>query len=450
MTSSRPPKTHSSRTSARDNSREPIYLASQLASICDVDLKTIHNWCARNDDPSEPAGLESFRTAGGHLRFHHAAVLRFLTRWGYPIPNELLRDRPHVQLVEADPVEREALIARLGLTRPGGEQNQTSLVRATRDTLGLWASTNYYLHLWDDAYAALVSLGERAGAGSPPDIAVLSLPLVGIDAHVWIDAARTHMGDDTMLFVAVVPDISKGPVRGATTLSRHRVDDLGELLGREAQALQARVDQRDAQVRAGAPRRRIPIAPRESIYVASQVASIWNVDLKTVHNWVERGDMEAFRTPGRHLRFRRRSLLSFLRRYNMEVPADLAPARPTVMVVDTDPAHAHTIFESLSRFEIIASDDPIRALAEIGTRSAGANHIDAVVVCLPVTNIDSERWLSALSRHPDTRYTRIITIGGDATAQQRWRELGVAATVDASKLEHVAPVIEQMLGLTRC
>src|SRR6478735_3465648 len=75
--------------------REPIYLASQLASICDVDLKTIHNWCDRNSDPDEPAQLECFRTPGGHLRFRHSAVLRFLMRWGYPIPDALLRDRPH-------------------------------------------------------------------------------------------------------------------------------------------------------------------------------------------------------------------------------------------------------------------------------------------------------------------------------------------------------------------
>ena len=41
-----------------DAPREPVYLASQLASICDVDLKTIHNWCDRNDDPEAPAELE--------------------------------------------------------------------------------------------------------------------------------------------------------------------------------------------------------------------------------------------------------------------------------------------------------------------------------------------------------------------------------------------------------
>src|SRR4051812_43972493 len=76
--------------------REPIYLASQLASICDVDLKTIHNWCDRDDVPGEPPQLECFRTPGGHLRFRHSAVLRFLTRWGYPIPDALLRDRPHL------------------------------------------------------------------------------------------------------------------------------------------------------------------------------------------------------------------------------------------------------------------------------------------------------------------------------------------------------------------
>ena len=97
----------------RPISREPIYLASQLASICDVDLKTIHNWCDRNNDPKEPAQLECFRTPGGHLRFRHSAVVRFLTRWGYPIPDALLRDRPHMLFIEPDEASRRAAIEAL-------------------------------------------------------------------------------------------------------------------------------------------------------------------------------------------------------------------------------------------------------------------------------------------------------------------------------------------------
>jgi hypothetical protein len=137
------------------------HLASQLASMCDVDLKTIHNWCGRSADVESNAGLESFRTEGGHLRFRHASVLRFLRRWGYPIPDALLADRPHVLLVEGDGDRRRELIDMLSLRRPGDEYGAPE----GTDTTGLWCTPRFYLHVWADPYAALVALGERVGAG---------------------------------------------------------------------------------------------------------------------------------------------------------------------------------------------------------------------------------------------------------------------------------------------
>ena len=43
---------------------------------------------------------------------------------------------------------------------------------------------------------------------------------------------------------------------------------------------------------------------REKLLTASDLATLCEVDLKTIHNWVDRGRIAHFRTPGRHLRFR--------------------------------------------------------------------------------------------------------------------------------------------------
>ena len=51
------------------------------------------------------------------------------------------------------------------------------------------------------------------------------------------------------------------------------------------------------------------------LFTASEVARFCQVDLKTIHNWAERGEVRHFRTPGRHLRFRRVDVLDFLRKY---------------------------------------------------------------------------------------------------------------------------------------
>jgi phage terminase Nu1 subunit (DNA packaging protein) len=440
---------------------EPVYLASQLASICDVDLKTIHNWCDRHESSEDPAELESFRTQGGHLRFHHSAVLRFLSRWGYPIPDELLQDRPHVLVVEPDANARKKLVSALHLVRPGEEAASDPTSPASPGNaktgdpvLGLWSTTRYYLHLWDDPYAALISLGERTGAGAPPDLAVLSLPMPGIEARAWINTARERVGDDPPHFVLVTPDDAPASTASepgvVAAVSRSRVNTLGEILEFQAAALLSRVNERRLHARIGKPRRRVPIAPKEPIFVASQVASIWEVDLKTVHNWVEKGDMEAFRTPGRHLRFRRRSLLSFLRRYNMAVPADLAPERPRVMLIAASPERVTELRALLSpRYDVIVQPDAVAGLAELGMLSAGAGLIDAAVVSFPAARVDDQRWLDAVLRHPDTRYTRIVTVGGDGPQKHRWQTAGVAATVDPNAIEQVGPVLDQALGLVR-
>lgn len=62
----------------------PTYLkAGEVAAICGVDLKTIHNWVDRRSMPH-------FRTPGRHLRFKHEEVVPWLISFGYTMP-------PHLQ-----------------------------------------------------------------------------------------------------------------------------------------------------------------------------------------------------------------------------------------------------------------------------------------------------------------------------------------------------------------
>src|SRR5262245_40316018 len=64
--------------------REKLLTASDLAALCEVDLKTIHNWVDRGR-------IAHFRTPGRHLRFKAADVAEFLRAWGYTVPRELAR-----------------------------------------------------------------------------------------------------------------------------------------------------------------------------------------------------------------------------------------------------------------------------------------------------------------------------------------------------------------------
>src|SRR5262245_12154361 len=73
---------------------------------------------------------------------------------------------------------------------------------------------------------------------------------------------------------------------------------------------------------------------REKLLTASDLATLCEVDLKTIHNWVDRGRIAHFRTPGRHLRFRAADVAEFLRAWGYSVPRELARASArTIMVV---------------------------------------------------------------------------------------------------------------------
>jgi excisionase family DNA binding protein len=78
---------------------------------------------------------------------------------------------------------------------------------------------------------------------------------------------------------------------------------------------------------------------REKLLTASDLASLCEVDLKTIHNWVDRGRIPHFRTPGRHLRFRAVDVAEFLRAWGYTVPRELARAMArTVLVVGSKEA----------------------------------------------------------------------------------------------------------------
>jgi excisionase family DNA binding protein len=63
-----------------------------------------------------------------------------------------------------------------------------------------------------------------------------------------------------------------------------------------------------------------------TLYTASDLAALFQVDLKTIHNWVDRGRLDGFRTPGRHPRFTRENIEAFVTRGGY--PAELLGALP--------------------------------------------------------------------------------------------------------------------------
>jgi excisionase family DNA binding protein len=105
----------------------------------------------------------------------------------------------------------------------------------------------------------------------------------------------------------------------------------------------------------------------DDLFTAPQVAKICSTDLKTIHNWVNRGEIKSFRTPGRHLRFRRQDILDFLNRFGYPIPEGFSPSRKRIVLCEGGDSVRRSLKRALSRdFEVEVYADHVDALLAVG------------------------------------------------------------------------------------
>jgi excisionase family DNA binding protein len=119
------------------------------------------------------------------------------------------------------------------------------------------------------------------------------------------------------------------------------------------------------------------------------------VDLKTIHNWVDRGRIAHFRTPGRHLRFRAADVADFLRTWGYTVPRELARASAkSVAFVGSEEALA-IVSKALPNAAMKHLPHPYDALVLAGADPPDVYIIDVASVG---NEVDVNRVLEVLHR----------------------------------------------------
>lgn len=171
--------------------REKLLTASDLASLCEVDLKTIHNWVDRGR-------IAHFRTPGRHLRFRAADVAEFLRTWGYSVPRELARRSSRTVLVV------------------GAKETAAHVNRALGESLPV----RHVSHPYD----ALVYAGE-----GPADIYVIDLKEAGKDIDVDAMLEALHRASAQAAIVVLADEPASVPPF-ATRVARSDAQGLRNLL----------------------------------------------------------------------------------------------------------------------------------------------------------------------------------------------------------------------------
>lgn len=135
---------------------------------------------------------------------------------------------------------------------------------------------------------------------------------------------------------------------------------------------------------------------REKLLTASDLAALCEVDLKTIHNWVDRGRIAHFRTPGRHLRFRAADVAEFLRAWGYTVPRELARASSrTALLIGGKEVAAHVGRALGDSMPVRQASHPYDALVLAGAEPADVYIMDPREVA---RDVDPEAMLEALHR----------------------------------------------------
>jgi len=183
----------------------------------------------------------------------------------------------------------------------------------------------------------------------------------------------------------------------------------------------------------------------QELFTASQFASFCHVDLKTIHNWADKGEVRHFRTPGRHLRFRRGDILEFLRKYGYPIPDALRTGKPKVVAIDDDPHVLASIRRALGRrFELTTFQDPVDALVAIGKLEP-----DAIVVDVQLKGFDGMRCLERLKAMESTTRVRIVVFSSQQDKRRAALDAGASDFVAKNEPALLRESLERLTDLDR-
>lgn len=181
------------------------------------------------------------------------------------------------------------------------------------------------------------------------------------------------------------------------------------------------------------------------LFTASDVARFCQVDLKTIHNWADKGEIRHFRTPGRHLRFRRLDVLDFLRKYGYPIPEVLRLGKPKVVVVDEDPAVLAAVRRTLSKkFDLTTFQDPFDALVAVGSLQP-----DALILDVKTPGLDGVRALERLRAIDATAHIRCIVYSGHEEAKKAATDAGAYDFIKKGELAELRDSLERLMGVER-
>lgn len=177
----------------------------------------------------------------------------------------------------------------------------------------------------------------------------------------------------------------------------------------------------------------------KSVFTTFEAARICDVTPVTIQNWIDKGWLRAYRTPGGHRRVEREALLAFLESRGVPhaFPERVGP--PRALILNEDPALAASLREALLRDSPGCDVRVARDGFHAGVLYA-ALRPDVVILDLNHPGVDGFEACRQIRRGEGGGDALVLAIGGrpDGDARERVMSLGAAhclpKPVDAAML----------------
>jgi excisionase family DNA binding protein len=194
-------------------------------------------------------------------------------------------------------------------------------------------------------------------------------------------------------------------------------------------------------------------------YSSFQIAKMLDVSRQAVNQWIDKGYIESYRTPGGHRRVARRSLVAFLHTRNYPIPRELASPDPQdarkqsldIIMIDDDVDFLILVEQAMKE---VLPQAGVRKFSNglDGLIAIGVKRPDLLLVDMRMPDLDGAEVIKRLKTNIHTNSLPIIVITAydELPTVQALRKLRVEQVIAKSKpLEEIVQEIGRFVDRLR-
>jgi len=169
----------------------------------------------------------------------------------------------------------------------------------------------------------------------------------------------------------------------------------------------------------------------KDVYTTFDAARVCGANIASIKNWIAKGLLKAYRTPGGHFRIRRRDLELFVQKYNMPFQFRERVAKK-VYLIDTDRGAAKAVQQIVGADGLQVFKSPTEAALAVGL-----DRPDILILDAKAKEFDCKSFVKLLNERSETKNILIVLYSAGLTA---------AETADLSRTLRVEDMVSKKAG----